>query len=191
MVGLIEDERARHHAVLQEGGRRDPAARRAGRRTGRLAVPGGGPRPQGRARRPGWTTRAKSRLHDAVRALIRAGLVRSAHDCSEGGLAVALAECCVSGRQYRLGATVTLETTTEVRADVVLFNESQSPRGGLGRGGRMWMPRSALLATRGVPARNRHGRREGTGHRDRTRQVTRLAGGGIAPRLARTPSAIA
>ncbi|MBI2946431.1 MAG: phosphoribosylformylglycinamidine synthase II, partial [Verrucomicrobia bacterium] len=35
-------------------------------------------------------------LHDAVRALIRSGLIKSAHDCSEGGLAVALAECCVS-----------------------------------------------------------------------------------------------
>ena len=36
-------------------------------------------------------------VHDAVRALIRCGLVKSAHDCSEGGLAVALAECCISG----------------------------------------------------------------------------------------------
>ena len=33
-------------------------------------------------------------VQNAVRELIRAGLVRSAHDCSEGGLAVALAECC-------------------------------------------------------------------------------------------------
>ena len=31
-------------------------------------------------------------VQNAVRELIRAGLVRSAHDCSEGGLAVALAE---------------------------------------------------------------------------------------------------
>ena len=33
-------------------------------------------------------------MQNAVRDLIRLGLVRSAHDCSEGGLAVALAECC-------------------------------------------------------------------------------------------------
>ena len=33
-------------------------------------------------------------VQTAVRDLIRLGLVRSAHDCSEGGLAVALAECC-------------------------------------------------------------------------------------------------
>ncbi|MGC3957573.1 MAG: AIR synthase-related protein [Verrucomicrobiota bacterium] len=28
--------------------------------------------------------------------LIQSGLVKSAHDCSEGGLAVALAESCIS-----------------------------------------------------------------------------------------------
>ena len=33
-------------------------------------------------------------VQDAVRELIRAGLVRSAHDCAEGGLAVAIAESC-------------------------------------------------------------------------------------------------
>src|SRR4029077_16909593 len=33
-------------------------------------------------------------VQNSVRELIRAGLVRSAHDCSEGGLAVTLAECC-------------------------------------------------------------------------------------------------
>ena len=33
-------------------------------------------------------------VQNAVRDLIREGLVQSAHDCSEGGLAVALAECC-------------------------------------------------------------------------------------------------
>jgi phosphoribosylformylglycinamidine synthase len=35
-------------------------------------------------------------LHLALRALIHSGVVKSAHDCSEGGLAVALAECCIS-----------------------------------------------------------------------------------------------
>jgi phosphoribosylformylglycinamidine synthase II len=35
--------------------------------------------------------------HDAVRAAVRAGLVGSAHDVAEGGIAVALAECCVAG----------------------------------------------------------------------------------------------
>src|SRR5439155_10952450 len=35
-------------------------------------------------------------LHLALRALIHSGTVKSAHDCSEGGLVVALAECCIS-----------------------------------------------------------------------------------------------
>ena len=42
-----------------------------------------------------------------VLALIRQGLVKSAHDCSEGGFGVALAECCISGER-RFGASVDL-----------------------------------------------------------------------------------
>jgi phosphoribosylformylglycinamidine synthase subunit PurL len=38
-----------------------------------------------------------------VRGAVRDGRVRSAHDVAEGGLAVALAECCVAGG---LGAVV-------------------------------------------------------------------------------------
>src|SRR3954462_5789823 len=38
-----------------------------------------------------------ARALDAVRTAVRAGLVRSAHDVSVGGLAVALAECCIAG----------------------------------------------------------------------------------------------
>jgi phosphoribosylformylglycinamidine synthase len=34
------------------------------------------------------------RVHEVVRALVAERLARSAHDCAEGGLAVALAECC-------------------------------------------------------------------------------------------------
>ena len=34
------------------------------------------------------------KIQNVVRELIREGLVKSAHDCSEGGLAVALAESC-------------------------------------------------------------------------------------------------
>ena len=39
------------------------------------------------------------RVQNAVRDLIREDLVQSAHDCSEGGLAVALAECCFNPQQ--------------------------------------------------------------------------------------------
>lgn len=53
--------------------------------------------------------------------LIRKGLVKSAHDCSEGGLAVALAECCVASNK---GADINL--TDGNRATALLFAESQS-----------------------------------------------------------------
>jgi phosphoribosylformylglycinamidine synthase len=55
---------------------------------------------------------------------IRAGLVSSAHDCAEGGLAVALAECCATGPEGRLGAKVELDGA--LRPDALLFGESAS-----------------------------------------------------------------
>jgi phosphoribosylformylglycinamidine synthase len=64
-------------------------------------------------------------LHDCVLALIRGGLVHSAHDCSDGGLAVALAESCMSGPDRTFGAVVRL-TPGRLRKDAVLFGESQS-----------------------------------------------------------------
>jgi len=66
-----------------------------------------------------------------LRALIRKGVVKSAHDCSEGGLAVALAECCMSGEE-KIGARIRLpqkggnSSVANQRLDVTLFNESQS-----------------------------------------------------------------
>ena len=62
-------------------------------------------------------------IHDALRELIKSGLVKSAHDCSEGGLAVTLAESCLSNREEPIGANVTLPAG---RADVTLFGEAQS-----------------------------------------------------------------
>src|SRR5437899_7673667 len=56
--------------------------------------------------------------------LIRNGLVQSAHDCSDGGLAVTLAECCLSG-PAPLGAVVRL-SSNGLRRDSLLFGESQS-----------------------------------------------------------------
>ena len=64
------------------------------------------------------------RVQNVVRDLIREGLVKSAHDCSEGGLAVALTECCFNPSGFFLGVDVDLNfsgTATEI-----LFNESQS-----------------------------------------------------------------
>ncbi|MGP0101922.1 MAG: phosphoribosylformylglycinamidine synthase subunit PurL [Solirubrobacteraceae bacterium] len=40
---------------------------------------------------------AVAAAHEAVRDAVRAGLLSSAHDVAEGGLAVALAECCLAG----------------------------------------------------------------------------------------------
>jgi phosphoribosylformylglycinamidine synthase subunit PurL len=64
-------------------------------------------------------------VQNSVRDLIRAGLVRNAHDCSEGGLAVALAESCFNPEGL-LGADVSLSHAAHRAAATVLFNESQS-----------------------------------------------------------------
>jgi phosphoribosylformylglycinamidine synthase len=72
-------------------------------------------------------------VQNAVRDLIQRGLVKSAHDCSEGGLAVALAECCFNPSGL-LGAEINVAQLSELRtiedrkleACATLFNESQS-----------------------------------------------------------------
>src|SRR5882724_797883 len=69
-------------------------------------------------------------LHLALRSLIYSGAVKSAHDCSEGGLAVALAECCISQQIARetprlIGAEIDLSALPETRLDALLFGESQ------------------------------------------------------------------
>lgn len=58
-------------------------------------------------------------VQKTVREAIAAGLLSSAHDLAEGGLAVALAECCIGGK---LGATV--EITGTDRLDAILFGET-------------------------------------------------------------------
>jgi len=68
-------------------------------------------------------------LHLGLRALIYSGDIRSAHDCSEGGLAVALAECCVSRQEGRhterlVGARVDLSEIKDCRLDGLLFGEA-------------------------------------------------------------------
>jgi phosphoribosylformylglycinamidine synthase len=72
-------------------------------------------------------------LHLALRALIHSGVVKSAHDCSEGGLAVALAECCISHHVARetpacIGAQIDLssEPLAKLRLDALLFGEAQA-----------------------------------------------------------------
>ena len=54
----------------------------------------------------------------------RAGHLRSAHDCSDGGLLVALAECCLLGGMGMRGPALTLEPP--LRLDAAFFGESPS-----------------------------------------------------------------
>ncbi len=60
-------------------------------------------------------------VQETVLAAIDAGIARSAHDCSEGGLAIALAECCIAGG---LGADIHLDD--DLPAYASLFSETQS-----------------------------------------------------------------
>ena len=81
------------------------------------------------------------KVQNAVRDLIREGLVQSAHDCSEGGLAVTLAESCFNPERLfgaeidcsrrPMGDVKHAEETNPTDAShseaaTVLFNESQS-----------------------------------------------------------------
>ena len=90
-------------------------------------------------------------LHTTLLGLIQSGLVKSAHDCSEGGLAVCLAESCISQLVARetprlIGAQIDLKnwegqrvadpnqkdgdggtpSLPQIRLDALLFGETQS-----------------------------------------------------------------
>ncbi|SEN74024.1 phosphoribosylformylglycinamidine synthase [Lihuaxuella thermophila] len=84
-------------------------------------------------------------LHQTVLQAIRDGRVHSAHDLADGGLAVALAECCISGQK---GAKVQVETT--LQPVVHLFSESQS-RVLLSVSAEQAEPVMALARANGVP----------------------------------------
>jgi phosphoribosylformylglycinamidine synthase len=98
---------------------------------GELAKLLGQPLPDGL---PGIDIARVAAAHAAVRDGMRAGLLASAHDIAEGGLAVALAECCLAGA---IGAQVELgedlwkaispagfaETSADGRVTVALFGE--------------------------------------------------------------------
>jgi phosphoribosylformylglycinamidine synthase len=72
-------------------------------------------------RAPVLDSEKEKALQQAVLTVIRQGLVQSAHDVSEGGLALAVTESCISGK---LGAKVQVETNDE--ATHFLFSETQS-----------------------------------------------------------------
>lgn len=72
-------------------------------------------------RPPSLRLEDEKRLQDAVLEAIRRGWISSAHDLSEGGLAVALAESCISG-----GRGAEIDIQTDLSTIACLFSESQS-----------------------------------------------------------------
>jgi len=64
-------------------------------------------------------------LIDVLLDAIRSGAVSSAHDCSDGGLAVALAECCIANLESQNGAEIDLSNWSHLPDRAILFGESQ------------------------------------------------------------------
>jgi phosphoribosylformylglycinamidine synthase subunit PurL len=72
---------------------------------------------------PHFAMDEEKRLHAAVLRMIREGIVQSAHDVSDGGLAVALAESCILA-EAPVGAELRVYET--FRRDAAYFGEAQS-----------------------------------------------------------------
>ncbi len=74
---------------------------------------------------PACDPAAERKLVDALLAAIESGHVRSAHDCSDGGLAVALAECAIMKRDALFGFEVDLTEEADLPLRALLFGEAQ------------------------------------------------------------------
>jgi phosphoribosylformylglycinamidine synthase len=74
---------------------------------------------------PACDLEAERRLIDFLHDAIKQGLVRSAHDVSDGGLAVALAECCIGNRGAAFSASVDLSSWDGLPLRAVFFGEGQ------------------------------------------------------------------
>jgi phosphoribosylformylglycinamidine synthase len=131
MVGLVEDvrrvvtqgfKREGHLVALVGTTAEDLSASEyeaavLGRSVGDLIASG--------ARVPSLDLRREQAVQRAVLLAAEEGLLQSAHDCSDGGLAVALAECCFSSLgRHALGVSVTLDEGTSPTA--ALFGETPS-----------------------------------------------------------------
>jgi phosphoribosylformylglycinamidine synthase len=75
---------------------------------------------------PACDLTAEARLIEALLEAMADGTVASAHDCSDGGLAVALAECCVMNEDASRGATVDLSHWSSLARRALLFGEAQA-----------------------------------------------------------------
>jgi phosphoribosylformylglycinamidine synthase subunit PurL len=149
MVGLIEDPKHITTQFFKQAGDVILLAGEAGSELGAshyLKIVHG--RKEGSP--PGLDFAREKAIQAAIRALIKIGLVESAHDCSEGGLAIALVESCLSGPEPH-GAEVDFGETG-LRADVLIFNETQS-RIIISVKKQNASAALALLEWRGVPAR--------------------------------------
>ena len=99
---------------------------------------------------PACSLEGEKALIDALLEGIGASHVASAHDCSEGGLAVALAECCIGNEDHPTGAQVDLSPWAALPLRALLFGEAQ---------GRVVVSTAnakavlAIAARHGVPAR--------------------------------------
>ena len=60
-------------------------------------------------------------MYRALSTAIQNGLIQTAHDCSEGGVAVAVAEMCIGGR---IGATIDLDGTGDEDLWARMWGES-------------------------------------------------------------------
>ena len=70
---------------------------------------------------------AERALQQVILEAVRGGWIKSAHDCSEGGLAVALAECCFMEADHLIGAVLhpsPFSPHRSLRPDALLFGES-------------------------------------------------------------------
>jgi len=68
----------------------------------------------------------EKRVQETLLKLVDAQLIKSAHDCSDGGLAVAIAECCFSslGRDA-IGVAIEIDSN-DLSKETLLFSESPS-----------------------------------------------------------------
>jgi phosphoribosylformylglycinamidine synthase len=122
MLGLLEDVSRHTRVAFGEAGDRV------------YLLGGGAPVLDGSEYQKRWWGRVEGRISDVdleaevslqqlVRDLIKDGRLRSAHDCSDGGLAVAVAESCLAGG---VGALLDLENVpgrVAGRHDLTLFGE--------------------------------------------------------------------
>ncbi|MFN0122271.1 MAG: phosphoribosylformylglycinamidine synthase subunit PurL [Blastocatellia bacterium] len=106
---------------------------------------------------PALDIEAELAVQAACLAAIREGIVHSAHDCSDGGLAVALAECCFAhyghaaiGARINLPSNLLPETDAELQNAALLFGETPS-RIIVSVGMENFIRLQSIAATHGVP----------------------------------------